>query len=78
MALFNDQARRVDKTLRALDVFADDPYLAGLVGHAEREPVLKPVFDLLSHMRGNLTEGYVKAILARVEPERSKVIARCK
>lgn len=78
IALFNDQARRVDKTLRVLDVFADDPYLAGLVGHAEREPVLKPVFDLLSHMRGNLTEGYVKAILARVEPERSKVIARCK
>lgn len=78
MALFNEQARRVDRTQRALDVFADDPYMAGLVGHAERAPVLKPVFDLLTHMKGNLTEGYVKVILARVEPERSKVVVTCK
>lgn len=75
--LFNDQAKRLDKFQQVLEAYAGDPELAGLVERPERQPVIRPVFELLKAKKGNLSEAYVKKILSSIEPERNKVVEKC-
>ncbi|MDD5206106.1 MAG: hypothetical protein PHS17_11835 [Desulfobacterales bacterium] len=75
--LFNDQAKRLDKFQQVLEAYAGDPELAGLVERPERQPVIRPVFELLKAKKGNLSEAYVKKILSSIEPERGKVAEKC-
>jgi len=78
VALFNEQAARVDKVSQALLAYAADPELEALVESSQRESVLKPVAEILKAKKGNLAEADVMNILSLIEPEHSKVAAKCK
>lgn len=78
VALFNDQAKRLDKVQQALDAYAGNPELEALVHRSQRLPVLKPVAELLKAKKGNLAEADLKKILSTIEPERNKLVAKCK
>ena len=78
VTLFNEQAARVDKVRQALEAYAANPELDALVKRSQREAVLKPVAEILKTNRGNLTEPDVVTILSWIEPERTKVVGKCK
>ncbi|PKN67926.1 MAG: hypothetical protein CVU57_01550 [Deltaproteobacteria bacterium HGW-Deltaproteobacteria-15] len=78
VALFNDQAMRLDKFQEALGAYTGDPELDGLVKRTQRQPVLKPVIEILKTRKGNLPEADVKKILSSIEPERKKLVGKCK
>ena len=78
VTLFNEQAARVDKVRQALEAYAANPELDALVKRSQHEAVLKPVAEILKTNRGNLTEPDVVTILSWIEPERSKVVGKCK
>jgi len=78
VALFNEQAVRVDKVSQALLAYAADPELEALVESSQRESVFKPVAEILKAKKGNLAEADVMNILSLIEPEHSKVVAKCK
>jgi len=77
-ALFNDQAKRLDKVQQALEAYAGNPETEALVHRSQREPVLKPVAELLKAKKGNLAEADMKKILSLIEPEHTKLVAKCK
>jgi len=52
--------------------------LEALVESSQRESVLKPVAEILKAKKGNLAEADVMNILSLIEPEHSKVAAKCK
>jgi hypothetical protein len=78
VALFNEQAVRLDKLHQALVAYAGDPELDALAKRAQRERVLRPVSEILKSKKGNLAEADVTKILSLIEPERSKVVGKCK
>ncbi|MFZ5584710.1 MAG: hypothetical protein ACOZHQ_02145 [Thermodesulfobacteriota bacterium] len=78
VALFNEQASRLDKANQLVEAYAGDKELAALVEKDERQPVLKPILALLKEKKGNLAEADVKKILALIEPERKALVKACK
>jgi hypothetical protein len=78
VALFNQQAARLDKFDQALLACAGDPELDALVGRAQRQRVIKPIAKILKSNKGNLAEADLAKILSLIEPERSKVTSKCK
>ncbi len=77
VAVFNEEAARLDKLDQALEAYAEDPELDALVKRAQREPVLRPVAEILKTKKGNLTKADVVKILSLLEPQRSKVVGKC-
>jgi hypothetical protein len=77
VALFNEQAARLDKSDQIVSAYADTPDLESLADRSQRERVLKPVAEVLKTEKGNLAEADVVKILTLVEPERSKVVGKC-
>jgi hypothetical protein len=77
VALFNEQAARLDKFDQIVSAYADTPDLESLADRSQRERVLKPVAEVLKTKKGNLAEADVVRILTLVEPERSKVVGKC-
>ena len=77
VALFNEQARRVDKANLALDAFAGDQQWAEAVKVGPRQAVLKPIVELLQTKKGRLSDADVRQVLALVEPERAPLVKRC-
>jgi len=78
VALFNEQAARLDKYDQALAAYAGNPELDAILKCSQREALLKPVAYILKAKKGNLAEPDVVKILSWVEPERSKVVGKCK
>jgi hypothetical protein len=78
VAVFNEQAARLDKLDQALMAYAGDPELDALTKRSQRQTVLKPVAAILKAKQGNLAQADVVKILSLVQPERSKVIGQCK
>ena len=76
--LFNEQAARLDKMWQALSAYAEDPELDALVERSQREPIMKPIIEIMKAKKGNLEEADVKEILSIIEPERNKVALKCK
>jgi hypothetical protein len=77
VALFNEQASRVNKVYQSLLAYAGNPELDAFVKRAPRERVLKPVAGILKAKNGNLARTDVEKVLSLVEPERSKVVGKC-
>ena len=77
VALFNEQAARLDKLNRALAAYAGNPELAAIMKCSQREALLKPVAAILVAKKGDLAEPDVVKILSWVEPEHSKVVGVC-
>jgi hypothetical protein len=77
VALFDEQAARVNKVQQSLLAYAGNPELDAFVKRAQRERVLKPVAGILKAKNGNLARADVEKILSLVEPERSKVVGKC-
>jgi hypothetical protein len=78
VALFNDQAARLDMLWQGVAAFAADPELDALAERPQRESIIKPVIEILKTKKGNLAEADVKKILSIVEPERNKAAVKCK
>lgn len=78
VALFNEQASRLDKADQIVGAYAGDRELSVLVDKDERQKVLKPIIALLQEKKGNLAEADLKKILAQVEPQRAALVAPCK
>lgn len=78
VALFNEQAWRLDKFRQLLAVNAGNSELDALAKRSQRESVIQPVDEILKAKKGNLTQADVAKILSLVEPERSKFVAKCK
>ena len=70
--------RRFDKVQQALEAYAGNPELDALANRSERAPVMKFVTEILKAKKGNLEEADVNKILSLIEPERSKVVGKCK
>jgi hypothetical protein len=77
VALFNEQAGRLDKFRQLLAVNAGNPELDALAKRSQRERVLQPVAEILKTKKGNLAQADVVKILSLVEPERSKLVGKC-
>jgi hypothetical protein len=78
VALFNQQAARLDKFDQALVACAGDPELDALVGRTQRQRVIKPIARILKSKKGNLTESDLARILSLIEPERNTITSKCK
>ena len=78
VALFNEQAARLDMLHQALEAYAGNPELDALTERSQRERVLRPVSEILKTKKGNLAEADVMKILSLIEPVRSKVVGICK
>ncbi len=78
VAVFNEQASRLDVAHQALSAYAGNAELDALTKRSQRERVLTPVAEILKVKKGNLTEADVAKILSLIEPERSKVVSKCK
>jgi hypothetical protein len=78
VALFNEQAARLDKFDQILAAYAGDPELDKLTQRSQRQRVAKPVAQILKTRKGNLAEADVVKVLSLIEPERSKVVGQCK
>lgn len=77
VALFNEQAARVNRVSQALAAYAGNPELDAFVKRAQRERVLKPVAGILKAKNGNLARADVEKILSLVGPERGKIVGKC-
>jgi X-X-X-Leu-X-X-Gly heptad repeat protein len=77
VALFNEQAKRLDKMRQVLEVYAEDQDLAEMLDSAKRQAVLKPVLELLKARSGKLTEDDVRRLLGLVAPERAAMVKPC-
>jgi hypothetical protein len=77
VAVFNEQAARVNRVYQAQAAYAGNPELDAFVKRAPRERVLKPVAGILKAKNGNLARTDVEKVLSLVEPERSKVVGKC-
>lgn len=78
VALFNEQASRLDKANQLIEAYAGDKELVALVEKEQRQKVLGPVLALLKEKKGNLGDADVKKLLALVEPERKALVKACK
>jgi hypothetical protein len=77
VAIFNEQAARLDKFEEILAAYAENPDLETRADRSQRERVLQPVAEVLKTKKGNLAEADVVKILSLVEPERSKLVGKC-
>lgn len=78
VALFNEQASRLEKAQQIVEAYAGNQELAKLVDKDQRQKVLTPVLALLKDKQGNLAEADLKKVLALVEPERAALVKICK
>jgi hypothetical protein len=77
LALFNEQAVRLDRVYQAMEAYSGDPELDALTKRLPHERVLKSAIEILKTRKGNLTEADVTKILSLIEPVRSEVISKC-
>ncbi len=77
VALFNEQAARLDDLHQVLVAYAGNPELNAITKCSQREALLKPIAYILKAKKGNLAETDVVKILSWIEPERSKVVGKC-
>jgi hypothetical protein len=78
LALFNEQAKRLDKTQQILEAYAGNAELLEMLGGGKRQAVLKSALELLKAKSGKLAKDDVKKLLALVEPERAAMVKVCK
>lgn len=78
VALFNEQATRLDKANQLIEAYAGNKELLAMVEKDQRQKVLGPALALLKEKQGNLSEADVKKLLALVEPERKALVKACK
>ena len=78
VALFNEQANRLKTMSRALDAFAQDKTMAGILDIKGRQQLLQPVIALLDARKGNLGLSDAAEILATIKPERDRFALGCK
>jgi len=77
VALFNEQAARLDRVYQAMEAYAGDPELLALTKRSQHEPLLKSAIEILKTKKGNLAEADVVKILSLIEPVRSEVVSKC-
>jgi hypothetical protein len=78
VAVFNEQASRLDMFHQTLAAYAGDPELEAVTKRSHREALMRPVSEILKTKKGNLAEADVARILSLIEPERSKVVRICR
>lgn len=78
VALFNEQAKRLDKMRQVLEVYAGDPELAAMLDAGRRQAVLTPALEVLKARSGRLDKGDLKKLLALVEPGRRELVRKCR
>lgn len=78
VTLFNEQAGRLKAVSKALDAFATDKTMAGILDVTQRQHLLLPVIQLLDQRKGDLGLTDIATILGAIKPERDRFALGCK